>query len=51
MACMKEGDDRMDALWSNKRILVTGGAGFLGRYVVQRLRARGCRDIFVPRSA
>jgi len=41
----------MDALWSNKRILVTGGAGFLGRYVVQRLRARGCRDIFVPRSA
>jgi GDP-L-fucose synthase len=29
--------------------LVTGGAGFLGRQVVQRLSDRGCREIFVPR--
>jgi GDP-L-fucose synthase len=30
--------------------MVTGGAGFLGQYVVSELRARGCSDIFVPRS-
>jgi GDP-L-fucose synthase len=31
-----------------KRIVVTGGAGFLGSYVVERLRGMGCRDVFVP---
>jgi len=37
--------------WSGKRVMVTGGAGFLGRYVVDILRARGAKDVFVPRSA
>jgi GDP-L-fucose synthase len=34
-----------------KRILVTGGAGFLGQHVVARLRQAGCQRIVVPRSA
>ena len=36
--------------WSDQRVVVTGGAGFLGSVVVQKLRERGCRDLFVPRS-
>ena len=37
--------------WINKKIVVTGGGGFLGRYVVKKLKERGVEDIFVPRSA
>jgi GDP-L-fucose synthase len=36
---------------AGKRFMVTGGAGFLGTRVVQRLRVAGCREVFVPRSA
>jgi GDP-L-fucose synthase len=36
--------------WPATRVVVTGGAGFLGSAVVARLRDRGCRDIIVPRS-
>lgn len=32
-----------------ERVVVTGGAGFLGSYVVAKLRARGVANIFVPR--
>jgi len=38
------------SFFSNKRVVVTGGAGFLGSFVVEKLRERGCRDIVVPRS-
>jgi GDP-L-fucose synthase len=33
-----------------ERVVVTGGAGFLGSYVVEKLRERGVENIFVPRS-
>ena len=36
--------------WGNKRVTVTGGAGFLGSFVVEKLRERGCESIFIPRS-
>jgi GDP-L-fucose synthase len=34
--------------WSDKRVLVTGGAGFLGSFVIEKLKARGTADIIVP---
>jgi len=33
-----------------KRIIITGGAGFLGSAVVENLRARGYENIFIPRK-
>jgi GDP-L-fucose synthase len=39
----------MNDFWTKRRVTVTGGAGFLGSYVVERLRRSGARDIFVPR--
>ena len=39
------------SFWSDKRVVVTGGAGFLGRFVAQKLREQNSRHVFVPRSA
>ena len=36
--------------WPGKRVLVTGGAGFLGSFVVERLKARGAAEVVVPRA-
>jgi GDP-L-fucose synthase len=36
--------------WKHKRVIVTGGAGFLGSFVVEKLKQRGAMDIFIPRK-
>ena len=36
--------------WAGQSVIVTGGAGFLGSYVVAKLREAGARDVFVVRS-
>jgi GDP-L-fucose synthase len=36
--------------WNNRRVVVSGGSGFLGSFVVEKLRAAGCQEITVPRS-
>jgi len=36
------------SFWEDKRVIVTGGAGFLGSYVVEELKKRGCKNIYVP---
>jgi len=33
--------------WRNKRVTITGGKGFLGSYVLDKLKARNCNDIFL----
>jgi len=38
----------MSEFWKNRSVCVTGGAGFLGKFVVQRLKQSGCPNIFVP---
>jgi GDP-L-fucose synthase len=37
-------------LWAEKRVVVTGGGGFLGSFVVEKLRRLGCVKLFAPRS-
>jgi len=33
-----------NTFWHDKRVIVTGGAGFLGSFVVEKLRERGAHD-------
>mgnify|MGYP001817309546 FL=1 len=48
-AARRPTDDATRGPWSGRRVLVTGGAGFLGRRVVERLAADGA-DVTAPRS-
>jgi len=32
-----------------KKVIVTGGSGFLGRFVTEKLKDRNCKDIFIPK--
>lgn len=36
--------------WSDKRVIVTGGSGFLGTHVVKKLHQRGAAEVIVPRQ-
>ena len=38
------------SFWQSQRVIVTGGAGFLGSRVVARLAGRNCGEVVVPRS-
>src|SRR5690348_11089303 len=38
------------SMLNGKRITVTGGSGFLGRFLIPRLKTEGATEIFVPRK-
>ena len=40
----------MNKFLKSQKVIVTGGAGFLGSYVIRELRKNGCENIFIPRS-
>jgi GDP-L-fucose synthase len=48
---LKPSNLQLSTFWNNKRVIVTGGSGFLGSFVVEKLQERGAADVFVPRSS
>lgn len=40
-----------NGFWKDRRVCVTGGAGFLGSYLVARLKQEGCFSIFIAQSS
>src|SRR6266542_537919 len=47
----RAGENMAEDFWQAKRVVVTGGAGFLGSFVLEKLKQRGAtaERIFVPR--
>ncbi len=45
---LSEGWPDSGTFWRDRRVLVTGGGGFLGSYVVEKLQARDAKEIIVP---
>ena len=37
-----------ETYWSTKRVIVTGGAGFLGSFIIEKLKGKGAAEIFIP---
>ena len=38
----------MKSFWNRRRVMITGGAGFLGKHLVKKIRLLGCQQVFVP---
>ncbi len=38
------------SFWQNRRVVLSGGNGFLGSFVSEKLQAAGCSEVFIPRS-
>ena len=41
----------MNPFWTGKKVVVTGGAGFLGSHVIEKLKKHGVTSIIIPRSS
>lgn len=39
----------MSGFWADRRVVVTGGAGFLGSFVVEALKSGGAQSVFIPK--
>jgi GDP-L-fucose synthase len=37
--------------WQDKKVIVTGGSGFLGSFVVEKLKEKSVSEVFIPRSS
>ncbi len=49
MSNIKPSNLQPSTFWQYKKVIVTGGAGFLGSFVTGKLKQRGATDIFIPR--
>jgi GDP-L-fucose synthase len=47
----EQGNNMSEDFWQHKKVIVTGGSGFLGSFVVEKLMERGAAEVFVPRRA